>query len=544
MQNIPNSVTPSWTEVPYVETTDKVRGGLGGVANASAVALTERTNYLNTFSQNSINSPSRPLLNKLRDELSVKDFGAVGNGSANDTTAIINAFTYAALTGLTCVVPTGTYNIHSSIVISVVSSIKIECDPGVVFKVVSSFPVDTQVFVFVGHASGEHRFVWQGGEIDGRLLPVKVNPAAPDLLSVSGESIRDVLIDGVIFRQNTALISNRGDSCLFLSEGQNYTISSCTFIGAVDAAIYMSGNAAQTTGRKAHIVGNTFQQCNVAYISKRSFEDQIISNNFIVECDYGIIVGGEADGTLLPGKKAIISNNVLKKTLLGIDARIADGTVIVGNRLEDFGVNTSLVAVPGIGIRIAGSSNCVVIGNYLGTLSFVPANGTTGITISNHVYNAITYVSDGNLIADNVVVESPRGIYEEVGAGSDNTITGGNKYISCTAPVVIQGIGSLSGNKIIGITPLVEFQIPNAAVDQKTWRIQAQETQLSLTSRNDDNTLGGIVIGANREAGSITQLFTSLSGVPNHLDDAAALVGGVPVGGFYRNGSVLMIRAV
>lgn len=40
---------------------------------------------------------------------------------------------------------------------------------------------------------------------------------------------------------------------------------------------------------------------------------------------------------------------------------------------------------------------------------------------------------------------------------------------------------------------------------------------------------GGVLIG--------------LSGVPNYANDAAAAGGGVPVGGLYRNGSVLMIRA-
>ena len=33
-----------------------------------------------------------------------------------------------------------------------------------------------------------------------------------------------------------------------------------------------------------------------------------------------------------------------------------------------------------------------------------------------------------------------------------------------------------------------------------------------------------------------------LSGLPNFANDAAAATGGVPVGGMYRNGSVLMVR--
>ena len=33
-----------------------------------------------------------------------------------------------------------------------------------------------------------------------------------------------------------------------------------------------------------------------------------------------------------------------------------------------------------------------------------------------------------------------------------------------------------------------------------------------------------------------------LAGLPNFANDAAAATGGVPVGGMYRNGSVLMVR--
>ena len=40
---------------------------------------------------------------------------------------------------------------------------------------------------------------------------------------------------------------------------------------------------------------------------------------------------------------------------------------------------------------------------------------------------------------------------------------------------------------------------------------------------------------------SITKQNATLFG--NYVNDAAAAVGGVPVGGIYRNGSVLMVRA-
>jgi hypothetical protein len=53
---------------------------------------------------------------KLRESVSVKDFGAVGDGVANDTTAIQAALTYAnSLSGTTIFVPEGTYKCTSSL---------------------------------------------------------------------------------------------------------------------------------------------------------------------------------------------------------------------------------------------------------------------------------------------------------------------------------------------------------------------------------------------------------------------------------------------
>lgn len=43
---IPTKESPTWVEVPYLETTDRVIGGIAGSSNASALALAERTDYL------------------------------------------------------------------------------------------------------------------------------------------------------------------------------------------------------------------------------------------------------------------------------------------------------------------------------------------------------------------------------------------------------------------------------------------------------------------------------------------------------------------
>jgi len=59
---------------------------------------------------------------KLRETFSVKDFGAVGNGAANDTTAIQNALNYLRDNGGTLVFPFGTYSVNAQLTLQRSSS--------------------------------------------------------------------------------------------------------------------------------------------------------------------------------------------------------------------------------------------------------------------------------------------------------------------------------------------------------------------------------------------------------------------------------------
>lgn len=81
-----------WSDVPQLETTTVALGGPGGPMNAQAKALSERTNFLRE-QQDVINE-------KLRDvAVSPMQFGAVGDGVADDTLAVQNAVDEVARRG-------------------------------------------------------------------------------------------------------------------------------------------------------------------------------------------------------------------------------------------------------------------------------------------------------------------------------------------------------------------------------------------------------------------------------------------------------------
>ena len=74
------------------------------VANVAATTV--------QYTQGGTGSVTRTVTSKLQESVSVKDFGAVGDGSTDDTTAVSNAFA-AASAGATLLFPAGTYKIGS-----------------------------------------------------------------------------------------------------------------------------------------------------------------------------------------------------------------------------------------------------------------------------------------------------------------------------------------------------------------------------------------------------------------------------------------------
>jgi hypothetical protein len=413
----------------------------GAIVNADVNAAAGIVASKLSFTQAGSGAAARTVDSKLKDIVSVKDFGAVGDGVADDTVAVDAAFTYCGAQGKKCFTPSGTYLLSNTVVWPITSGFEVECEAGAVFKATAEVPVDSKLFL-PSAVSGSQRFVWRGGTIDGRLMPAR-SAGAPDLLYISTPNINDVTITGVSFICNNTRSGTAGDSCLFLAEGEDYRITGCTFKGAVDAAVYTSGNGAQTTGRNCIVSDNSFIECNVGYIAKRLFLNQTISNNICRNCTSAIVVGGETDGTLLPGSKAIIANNVITRSgSVAIEARLANGTVIIGNRIEDYALDASLVPIIGYGILLQGSSQCVVSGNNISyTNTYTPDASSRAVYIIQRIYNSVTYSPINNLIAGNVIRRAGRGIAE--GTGANSTIISCNNLADVTTRYTIVGANTI-----------------------------------------------------------------------------------------------------
>lgn len=96
------------------------------IANMAAI-----NNAFNNFTQFGAGAVTQSYLTKVREIVSVKDFGAVGDGVTDDTSAIQAAINYAGSIRATLLVNSGTYKI--SLPLTSLSSININCEHKVVF---------------------------------------------------------------------------------------------------------------------------------------------------------------------------------------------------------------------------------------------------------------------------------------------------------------------------------------------------------------------------------------------------------------------------
>lgn len=387
----------------------------------------------------------------------VVDRTATSDDAAAITSAVDQAFTAGGSTGRTVLVNAGLYLLSSTVTWAVSQGFGVRCEPGAVFKATSSMPADSRMFLPSASSAGQ-RFFWFGGQLDGRDMPARVS-GAPDLLTVAGANFQGVHIEGVHFLCNDTRAGTAGDSCLFLAEGEDYFVSRCIFQGAVDAGVYISGDSSGTSGQRIVVTENVFLECgDVGCVSKRFFQDHIVSNNFVKNCTVGIAIGSEVasgatgDG-LLPARKATITGNYLTNVGRGIEARWSDGTTITANRIETFGFNEAGTAVADAAILVSGSDYCVVTGNVI-IATGAPDAGLAGIRVSERTVDGTTRQSDYTLIDNNTILDVPRGIREE--NSCDNTfVGGGNHIIGATVPLEFVGANSHIGANSFGANAFV-----------------------------------------------------------------------------------------
>lgn len=344
-----------------------------------------------------------------------KDFGAVGNGIADDTTALQSWITSGLSTGKVCVLNPGTYKITTALsitgqltIIGAGASISI-IQPATTINginISTTLPVTLEKLgVFYPSAAASSTYAIQvTGTGNGN----------------SSSVFRDIQLlncyTGINFIAATAFVVDNAKIELFSSTGitvQNTgnvdagdsTISNCFILGTggplagiqwtSEGALHVINNnilsvqygfAGQLVSaaitRQMFITGNTFDGCTVAGVSFNrlgvtgTFGGVNIANNVFNLCKIGVSVPADANGAWLTGLN-IIGNNYY-------DNGTASSFFVNLNSITSFviGYNTSQSTVATtVNILTAASTTSGVVGPNVKTGTFA-ANSIAGTSIT------------------------------------------------------------------------------------------------------------------------------------------------------------------
>lgn len=346
-----------------IATWDNITGinGTGITSNASNVQ----------YDPDGVGAVSTNVQDKLRQTVSVKDFGAVGNGVANDTTAIQAALT--ANSGNTVVFPPGIYKITSQLTVGVGTFI--EAYNAILDGSSGNFTVlkfTDGGGISGGTINGFGNALFNASSIGISCIGTNNAPAAPTY--VTGPSVKDVTI------------TNFGSYGVYLAYTNNTNVQNCTISNIGYAGV---GGVSCTNGN--------FDANVIKSISPGTSGDS-----------YGIFVdrnNGTSETAEPRSYYCTITNNKISdvtggSNAQGIDTHAGVGFVISNNNVVNCKVGIFITASVISGAQALGPKNCIVTGNNLTTNT----NVGYGIQIAGALVGSTTIdPADGIIVSNNTV---------------------------------------------------------------------------------------------------------------------------------------------
>lgn len=346
-------------------------------------------------------SVGRTQSSKNSDFISVKDFGAVGNGVDNDRAAIQAAIDYAGglTSGGTVFIPDGVYGLRQVTY------------PGSGAAGVSCLVLKDNV-TLLGNSHAAKLFVLASDYGDGafyRVITSLGNAAAETGLKNAG--IENLTIDGNKANQIT-YTGNPQAANVLIEADSNVFVRNVKSINANGQAIMVRG---KTTNAAENIIitDSVVLSANDIGIQASQWNGLRILNNYVETCTNNAIdIYGE-DGDAVPnGRDFVINGNTVRGCLTGIfPETVKDGTV-TGNAISGCtdGIHTNRInGAPGP-IVISGNNIADCTGKALyhtGDNNMVFATGNiirdcaVGVQLGNAGGN-ISYVVASDNIFDNV----------------------------------------------------------------------------------------------------------------------------------------------
>lgn len=370
--------------------------------DGSGPEFVEPVYSLGNFLASGVGAVARTASAKMADIISVKDFGAVGDGSTDDATALQAAITAVQGTSVTLYVPPGNYKTTAGLAATGATRILGAGRYGTsiswtdltlnVLTFTTPNPCSVESLSFSGPASAS----------SGSVLTFTASGAAENAFSL----VRDC-----IFAQ--------GRKHIVTTKASSLGIENCYFSAAAGNAVTIENQNNVDSG-DSHISGCTFSggaagTTSIYHVSSGGLR---VTNNKILGAAYGyrmVLASGAATGVLVISGNSFENQTAaaIAAATLGGGATYA-GIVICGNHINNSPTPISFDDATAFLSRIRITGNDITLSSA----------GTVGITITN----ASDFLVEGNSITG--TGGTPTGV--SVGTSCTLGKVGVNKYTALT----------------------------------------------------------------------------------------------------------------
>ena len=402
-----SSTTFTLTDASYA--TDVVLAiGFNYIEAVASSSDAANTNYTPPFS----GAVSTTVKNKLAQTVSIKDFGAIGDGTTDDSSAFTALVTYCAATGATGWIPAGTYSISpSSITFSSNTPFRIVGD-GVDSTTLKNRNTASS-FIYWTNPNGVSI---ENLSIDGAYTG---SPSTP----VSGGTV--VFVNSSNNKFANLKISNIYRVALMIYNDHQTTLTNVYKNIVVDnVKVYGPTNAINNVGPSAFILADVnnsiIKNCYINNIGLYGYEFKNDStNNIIADCVaedtyYPIYFGGDGVHTELSYVKySLVENCIVRRALSG--SAITTGLALY-NTMRNILIDQTGVVATNYAVYVSSSTGC----------SF------TGIDLIGRNHEAVTIRtnSTGNTVEFTNLIDgaySGRGTSGIAADNSNNTVVFRNR---------------------------------------------------------------------------------------------------------------------
>lgn len=372
------------------------------------------------FEPAGVSAVARSAQDKMRDTVSVKDFGAVGDGVTDDTAAIQNAVN--ALTNNSCLIfPAGVYKVTAKVLKANLTNVSVIGYGAEYFN--HTAPSDLEFTNCSGISVEGLKFNGNGGSHSPLTFLNSENVKVYNCLfrntgsafgygmvhnTTSGavgtkrsgllvegcvfedifrdglqtKSVDDVVITNCVFRNCGGAGTDHHAFSVGVATGARLQISNCTFMNC-DSGVF-------TGNERYSITGNTFENCVTAVYFDSA--DGIVSSNNVKSCQYGVRT---ITAALQPISGLLVADNILDTSVKHIELFGSTGPIYATIKNNVFGSGNNQVHVRRDGGIVRLQNN-----TWVGNVIFFTDDGPTACTkeIDESIYVTLADATvSGNL---------------------------------------------------------------------------------------------------------------------------------------------------